>query len=117
MAPGHPNPGGDAHGMANPNSTGSPNSNKNFAFGTAAGIGGGAFVTNAHNVCELRGPFNTTIIDAGVPGLSGELQIGYSNGILIVSITGSPIGAGLMVSNMVTNTWVKPLAGRNCGCH
>ncbi len=75
-----------------------------WGFGAAAGVGGGFFLTNATSVCNLKGPFNTTLLTAGVPGLTVELQVGYSHGTWIVSLTGSPYGVGALLSNLSTNT-------------
>jgi RHS repeat-associated protein len=78
------------------------------AVGAYAGAGVGGFITNATNVGELKGPFNTYSINTPI----GSLQLGVSGSTWIFSVTcGVPpcgIGAGGAGSTYPTNTWVAP---------
>ena len=58
---------------------------------------GRAFLTNAGNVTELGGPFDTFNFNLGVGPVKGSVQIGVSGGTWIGSITVGP-GAGADVS-------------------
>jgi hypothetical protein len=82
--------------------------------GAAAGVGLGGFLTNAKNICDLKGPFNTVLVDVGIGPLSAEVQISWVNGTFIISATGSPAGIGFLAAKMNTNTWVKPFSGPCC---
>jgi len=80
--------------------------------GAFAGAGIGAFYTNATSVCQLKGPFDTLILDVGPL----EFQWGRSGDISIFSLTYG-VSRGLGATIMQPNTTsVKPLSGSKCGC-
>jgi hypothetical protein len=79
------------------------------AGGAAADFGVGAFITNAHNVRELKDEFDPLIVDVGPI----ELQVGKSGDSWIASLTGV-LG---MVTIMQTNTtYWKQLFLNRCVC-
>ena len=83
----------------------------NFALGGFVGVSPGAFITNATNVQQLVGPFNTTSLDVGIGAIRVSLQFSFSGGTWIFSLSGGPPGSiGLAISNLVTNTWTRPRA-------
>ena len=88
---------------------------ENGVVGLSAGVGAGVFGTNAKNVCQLKGPFKTLVISAGVL-FGGEVQISWSHGIYMVSVNATvsplPFPSG-MVALMPTETMP---ARDDCGC-
>lgn len=78
--------------------------NANIAAGAFAGVGAGGFLTNASSAGDLRGPFDTYTVNIGVGPIQGSLQIGYSGGTWIGSVTVGP-GIGISGSTYPTNTW------------
>jgi RHS repeat-associated protein len=110
--------GGGPYGPRYPNPPGSPN-----GYTGAAGYGfdggAGVFGTNAKSVCDLKGPFKTLTIGAGL-GFGAQIQVAWSNGTYIASgsVTWSPLPwPSGMASFMDTNTAVKPLGGRKGRCN
>jgi RHS repeat-associated protein len=77
-------------------------------LGGFAGVGGGGFITNATNVGDLAGPFNTYSLN--LPFLS--IQFGESNGIWIGSLTFGP-AIGANISTYPTNTWTTSSGTNN----
>jgi hypothetical protein len=107
------------YGPRYPDPAGSRSGDTGYVLGYGASAGGGAFWTNAKSVCALKGPFRTFTIGGGLL-LGGEITIAESGGIYFVSahVTASPVPfPSGMASLMYTNTEVKPLAGRSCGCN
>jgi hypothetical protein len=107
------------YGPRYPDPAGSRDGGTGYVLGYGADAGGGLFGTNAKNVCDLKGPFKTLTIGGGAL-IGGEAQIAWSGSIWIVSLSVTlsplPVPSG-MASLINTNTFVKPLAGRNCGCN
>jgi hypothetical protein len=98
---------------------GSRSGSSSLVLGYGASVGAGVFCTNAKSVCDLKGPFKTLTIGAGL-AWGGEITVAWSNGTYIVSLHGTysplPWPSG-MVSLITTNTGVKPLGGKHCGCN
>jgi len=107
------------YGPRYPDPPGSRDGNTGYVLGYGASAGAGLFGTNAKSVCDLQGPFKTFSIGAGLL-FGGELTIAWSNGTYFVSLNATvsplPWPSG-MASLINTNTAVKPLGGRNCGCN
>jgi RHS repeat-associated protein len=84
--------------------------------GAFAGAGLGGFITNATNVGQLSGPFNTYSLNIGVGPIQVSIQVGEAGGIWIGSATVGP-GLGISGGGYPTNTWTRPVPpGRNaCG--
>ena len=92
------------------------------------GFGGGGLnvvVTNANNVLDLSGPFNTFSLNAGwgLQVLSLQLSIGQNAAgktIWEFSYGGPlgpfPTGGGYGVSLSEYNTYTVTTSGRGCGC-
>jgi hypothetical protein len=78
--------------------------------GAFAGIGGGAFVSNAKSTGDLKGAFDTYSFNVGVGAIKVSLQFGYSGGTWIGSATFGP-GIGISGSSYPTNTWPGLLPG------
>jgi hypothetical protein len=90
--------GGPKHSVSFPCSDQPP-----WAFGASAGIGRGAFLTNANNVTELRGPFDQ--YNLNLPFVS--ISLGISGSTWIVSGSIGPSG-GISVSGYSTTTVTTP---------
>ncbi len=80
-----------------------PSGGTTGAVGAYAGAGGGFFITNATGVGDLLGPFDTVSFNSPVV----SVQLGYSNGIAIVSVVFGP-GEGVAVSSYPTVTCSQP---------
>jgi len=93
--------GGPGYGAQYPGSSGS---SVNATFGAFAGGGIGWFFTNANSASQLWGPFETSTINVGEGSIQVSIQIGFSGGTWIVSVTLGP-GIGASVSSYPTNTW------------
>ena len=94
--------GGPGYGAQYPNYP--QGNNSNVAGGAFAGVGGGAFVTNAMCAAELRGPFDTYSFNIGVGPIKVSVQVGVSGETWIGSATFGP-GGGISGSSYPTNTW------------
>lgn len=82
---------------------------QNAILGLFAGVGGGAFLTNADSANDLKGPFDTFNFNIGVGPGQFSLQFGISCGTWIISATVGP-GAGVDGSRYPTNTfWGKTI--------
>jgi RHS repeat-associated protein len=68
-------------------------------LGASAGVGVGAFVTNAASVSDLGGPFNNININTPI----GSINISYGGGIWEVGVSVGP-SVGASVSTYQTNT-------------
>ncbi len=101
--------GGENRGVAYP---GFPQGGLNGTIGAFAGFGGGGFVTNATSACQLRGPFDTLIVNFWV----GEFQYSSSGSVWTASLTFGPGVPGGGISYFSTTTEATTLAGRRCGC-
>ena len=87
-----------------------PNSiTTNGVAGAYAGAGLGLFITNANDVTALKDQFDTWSFNASpeVIPIKFSIQVGYNNGIWIISVTPGP-GFGMSESTYPTNTTVKP---------
>jgi RHS repeat-associated protein len=105
-------------GARYPDPSGSRNGETGYVTGYGASGGAGFFGTNADSVCDLQGPFKTLTISGGM-FLGGEVTVAWSGKTVFVSgmVTVSPLAyPSVMVSLINTNTFVKPLVGRSCGC-
>ncbi len=78
--------------------------NAKVAGGAFAGVGAGAFVTNACSAGDLRGPFDTYTFNVGIGPIQATAQVGVSGGTWIGSVTVGP-GVGISGSGYPTNTW------------
>jgi len=99
------------HVASTPKQTSQP-----FSFLAYAGAGLSFFLTNAHSVQQIRGPFRTATINVGVGPVTGAVQLSWGGGIWEVSIT-PPIpyvspGVGVSGSLVTTNTVTT-----SSGCH
>ena len=92
--------GGANEGWAYP---GFPEQGVNGTYGAYAGLGLGAFLTNANSSSQLGGPFDVSIFNFAV----GEFQIATSGPIWQMSLTFGP-GGGMGYSHYTTNTWGDP---------
>ena len=76
------------------------------AVGAFIGGGGGAFISNATEVSQLQGPFNTYSFNLGVGPIKFSVQFAESNGVWIGSVTLGP-GRGVSGSTYPTTTGTK----------
>jgi RHS repeat-associated protein len=88
-------------GFANLGAAGHPGSN--FAFGGFAGLGGGAFLTNANSAADLAKTTHTASLDVGIGIIKGSIQLSYGGGVWSLSGTVGP-GIGLSLSNLEATT-------------
>ncbi len=102
--------GGGAAANAAFNSTGVPSQKgQSFSFGTFAGGGPSVFLTNAHSVQQLRGPFTTWTLNVGAGAAKFSAQLSYGGGVWQASI-GPPIPVvsggtpSVSVTKMTTKT-------------
>lgn len=72
-------------------------------LGAFAGVGGGAFYTNATCPSQLAGKANTHSINIGVGPVKFSAQFSVSGSVFIVSLTAGP-GIGLSASDYPTQT-------------
>jgi RHS repeat-associated protein len=104
--------GGGAAVYARGHSAGVPPQNQiePYALGVFGGAGGGIFLSNAHSPHQLGGPFATWTANIG-GGQGATVQVSYSNGIWILSITAGP-GIGASGSALTTTTPIT--VGEGC---
>ena len=74
-----------------------------FAVGASGGVGVGGFLTNANDVSGLSGPFMTHSLNTPI----GTVEWATSGSTWLLSITGSPYGAGWSVTSFPTYTWTS----------
>lgn len=93
---------GAAAARFGPSQAGSPNQSGSVnpvVMGAYAGAGLGVFVTNATNVEQLGGPFQTLTLATPV----GSISLSFGGGIWSASVTAGP-GAVGAASGLTTNT-------------
>ena len=80
-----------------------PKCNPPWAFGASAGFVLGEFVSNAENVSNLAGPFDTYSFSFSIEKASFTLQFGFSGDTCLLSGTAG-LGLGVSASGFTTNT-------------
>lgn len=89
-------------------SVGYPSDASNFAAGGFAGLGGGAFITNATSAADLQKTTGTVSLDIGIL-YKVSIQVSYGGGIWSISGTVGP-GYGLALTHLATKTSAYPRA-------